>query len=285
LRSPYVKFILVFCDFSGAVRSQARWFCTYQYEYEDELDPIPDDGLTPLVWADDRTALTWADDGTTALMWASWNGHAPCIDALLKHSPKEQVLSACCVSGTTALMCASASGHAPCIYALLTHCPKEQVLATDKRGMTALTIACTEGDVPCIDALLQHHPKEQPLDAALKLLAIRYKADPTDVLQGCCERLLALGAVIVDRKTGEALRPITTDVAQRARIPHLINEAVVTALAHSGGWWEQQEGPREFRLTDSLFYNVALCPQDPDAVGHCGKTGHHVERGHVREPL
>ena len=127
--------------FYVAVRSQARWFCTYRYEYEDELDPIPDDGLTPLVWADDRTALTWADDGTTALMCASARGHAPCIYALLKHSPKEQVLSACCVSGTTALMCASASGHAPCIYALLTHCPKEQVLATDKRGMTALTIA------------------------------------------------------------------------------------------------------------------------------------------------
>jgi ankyrin repeat protein len=161
-------------------------------------------------------------------------GHAPCLDALLKHCPKEQVL-ATDKDGWTALMLASYNGHAPCIDALLKHCPKEQVLATDKDGWTALMLACFNGDAPCIDALLKQRPKEQSLDGALEKLAIRYEAAPTDALQACCERLLALGAVIVDRKTGEALRPITTDVAQRARIPHLINEAVVTALTHSRG--------------------------------------------------
>jgi hypothetical protein len=94
-------------------------------------------------------------------------------------------------------------------------------------------VACYEGHAPCIDALLKHCPKEQSLDGALANLAFRYEAAPTDALQACCERLLALGAVILDPRTGRALRPITTDVAQRARIPHLINEAVVTALAHS----------------------------------------------------
>ena len=154
---------------------------------------------------------------------AAIKGDVDRVDALLKHCPKEQVL-ATNKNGVTALMWASYNGHAPCIDALLKHFPKEQVLATNNGGSTALMFASSKGHPPCIDALLKHCPKEQSLDGALEKLAIRYDAAPTDVLQACCERLLALGAVILDPITGRALRPITTDVAQRARIPHLINE-------------------------------------------------------------
>jgi hypothetical protein len=77
-------------------------------------------------------------------------------------------------------------------------------------------------------------PSSQPLDAALKALAARYKADPSDALRDCIKQLLALGAVSPDFETSQGLQPIIKECVQRSRLPHLINKAVVGALAHSG---------------------------------------------------
>ena len=139
-------------------------------------------------------------------------------------------------NGDTVLMAAVLFGRAPLIAALLRHCPKQQVLAVRDDGASALTIAASLCHLECIDPLLAHHPSSQRLDAALVHLAAAYKAAPTnDALKECCEKLLALGAICIDPETADALRPIVKDMAQRARIPHLINEAVVTALAHVSG--------------------------------------------------
>ena len=93
----------------------------------------------------------------------------------------------------------------------------------------------------CLQLLLAHDPSSQPLDLALKHLATRYKTAPSDVLRDCIEQLLALGAMASDPETAQVLRPISRDLAQRARVPHLVNEAVVGALAHSGAKRAREE--------------------------------------------
>jgi ankyrin repeat protein len=196
-------------------------------------------------------------------MFAAMKGHASCIEALLRRGPcpEEQLLAArrrasalpqseflpmlAAFMGTpldwtagdrmTALMLAAQRGHVECVDVLLQRRAKEQLLATRRGdGATALMLAAENGHYACFRRLLKQHPASQPLDAALRFLAARYKRKQSQGLRECIEELMALGAVSLDPETAEAVRGISADLAQRARLPHLINEAVIGALAHRG---------------------------------------------------
>lgn len=171
----------------------------------------------------------------TALMLAANAGNRGDVERELRNNPEEQVMAASTSYGITALMYAARRGHASCVELLLRHKADEQVeAASNLTGYTALVWAATEGHAPCIKLLLRHRPAAQKLDMALGKLAARYAAaegSSSEALRDCIEHLLALGAVPLDPDMYKTLWPIIRDCVQRARVPHLINEAIIAGLS------------------------------------------------------
>lgn len=85
--------------------------------------------------------------GRNALMYASLNNHAGCVQALLDESNVDQPDK----DGTTALMLASKAGHAECVRILIEG--GATVDKTDNKGANALTMAVVKGHSDCASVL------------------------------------------------------------------------------------------------------------------------------------
>ncbi|MDR3491670.1 MAG: ankyrin repeat domain-containing protein, partial [Gammaproteobacteria bacterium] len=89
--------------------------------------------------------------GSTALMYAAYNGHASIVTSLL--NVPGIAIDAADQFGDSALIFAAYEGHAPIVTALL-NVPGIAINATDQDGDTALICAVLKGHTPVVRALL-----------------------------------------------------------------------------------------------------------------------------------
>jgi len=202
-------------------------------------------------------------DGATALTFAAINGHVACTRLLLYHPSADAaaMMMLTTSSGVTALMAAAAHGHVECMGLLLNH-PSADAAAMmklkDFDGASAFTSAaqfasqCGAGSSACtlcapLLLLLRRVAKEpQPSDDAewahmTKVMEALCRTSPNklfgddkpdDARDECVRLLLERGASsIVPEMARPVLSRIVRELAQMARVPHLINEAVVGMAA------------------------------------------------------
>ena len=94
---------------------------------------------------------TSGPQGTTALHNAAFDGHGPCVCALLSSGASTEQRTF--VGNWTALHFASSRGHEACIRLLLAAGADTEAKGTDAK--TALCIAAGKGNESCVKALLE----------------------------------------------------------------------------------------------------------------------------------
>ena len=195
-------------------------------------------------------------------MYAASGGHVGCARLLLQHSPDAQVTQSSRI-GWNALMCASYSGHAECVALLLRHSPEVQMAAVTVSGSTAAVLAAELGHLSCLQLLLQHSPQHQLLDGALVRAAERWgwqlrrehdggwaAYEPLQTYQRCVELLLSKGAMLTAQAPPEAfalVRPVIQDLAARALVPDMANQAAVQAVQEGKVSGDRKLGGDEVR--------------------------------------
>ena len=129
---------------------------------------------------------------------------------------------------------------------LLQHSPEAQLAAVTWEGDTAATLAAEGGHLPWLHLLLRHSLQQQQLDEALVRAALgwgrqlqrqqdygRAADEPFQPYQRCVELLLSKGAMLTTeapRQASALVRPVIQDLAARALVPDMANQAAVQAV-------------------------------------------------------
>ncbi|KAG1677157.1 hypothetical protein FOA52_000963 [Chlamydomonas sp. UWO 241] len=198
----------------------------------------------------DASAMMMHEDGTgwTALMWVAQEGHVDAMRLLLDHPLTEPaaMMTHSAGDGTTALIAASRNGHVDAVRLLLDH-PSAATSA-----MTAFSDALPPSCAPLLFLLRRVAMQPQPCDAQeahMSRVMVTLMAgprsgalfddnQPDDVRDECIRLLLEFGARGFDFNRPCVMR-IVRELAALARVPQLLNKAVVgAALA------QQQRLPR-----------------------------------------
>ncbi len=96
---------------------------------------------------------TWGDD-ITALIAACHNGHADCVEVLLKNNADPNVEKQAIHKGATALIRAASRGHVQCVKLLLQYGAKPG--HKTKKGVTALENSMKRGHKEVAEVICRH---------------------------------------------------------------------------------------------------------------------------------
>ncbi|KAG1665618.1 hypothetical protein FOA52_011449 [Chlamydomonas sp. UWO 241] len=215
------------------------------------LDVEPGGGQSSSAVESMQRAMLEAADGLgrTGLLQAAWGGYGDAIRLLLNHpfaDPAAMMMHTTKLGGN-ALTLAAYNGHVDAMRVLLDHPsadPAAMMMRATSNGATALTLAAYNGHVDAMRVLLYHLSPEaavvMPSDAQQARMSMVMEAlcegprsnemfdqdQPDDVRDDCVCLLLERGAHVL-RADSPVVSRIVREHALLARVPQLINEAVV----------------------------------------------------------